>query len=75
MPLYEFVCKKCGISFEALTRGEGSYETCPECGAAGAERQVSVPNFCVKGSCANPLPPKEIKEVEKKKVKRNVLAD
>jgi putative FmdB family regulatory protein len=42
MPLFDFVCKTCGSSFELLVRGS-SAPVCPECGSAALEKQVSLP--------------------------------
>ena len=41
MPLFDFRCRKCGATFEALVRK--SEPTCKECGAADLERLVSLP--------------------------------
>ena len=44
MPLYEYRCAGCGERFEVLQRlGAGSESlTCPRCGAAEPERQLST---------------------------------
>lgn len=42
MPLFDFVCKTCGSSFELLVRGS-SVPVCPECGSAELQKQVSLP--------------------------------
>ena len=42
MPLFDFVCKPCGHSFELLVRGS-SVPVCPECGSAELVKQVSLP--------------------------------
>jgi putative FmdB family regulatory protein len=50
MPLYEYVCEKCGAVFDAIVRiTEKDETTCPECGAP-AERQLS--SFSVRGGGA-----------------------
>jgi putative FmdB family regulatory protein len=45
VPIYEFVCESCGHRFEELVGATGGVRvtevTCPECGSAEAERQVS----------------------------------
>jgi len=46
MPLYEFVCRKCGHAFEALIMG-GEKAKCPECGSEEVKKQMS--SFAVKG--------------------------
>ncbi len=41
MPLREYVCKACGRAFEALERA-GEKPSCPDCGSARLERQLSA---------------------------------
>ncbi|HEY6637565.1 MAG TPA: zinc ribbon domain-containing protein [Solirubrobacterales bacterium] len=45
MPIYEFVCESCGHRFEELVGATGGIQvtevSCPECGSAEVERQVS----------------------------------
>ena len=43
MPIYEYVCKKCGHEFEKLVRG-GKTPACAACGAVDVERVFSLPN-------------------------------
>ncbi|MGI8462009.1 MAG: FmdB family zinc ribbon protein [Solirubrobacterales bacterium] len=43
MPIYEFHCASCGERFEALVSAGTEAERCRECGAAGAERIMSLP--------------------------------
>lgn len=40
MPIYDFQCKRCGHRFEQLVK-PGESAACPDCGAAGAQRQSS----------------------------------
>ena len=42
MPIYEYVCRKCGEQFVWLTR-EGEEPSCPSCGTRRLARQLSVP--------------------------------
>ena len=43
MPLYEFYCPHCGEAFEKLIfASDNDPIKCPKCGAAGAERILSV---------------------------------
>lgn len=42
MPLFDFVCKACGGSFELLVRGSNA-PVCPECGSAALDKQVALP--------------------------------
>lgn len=41
MPIYEYVCKKCGHGYELLVRSD-TVIACPECGSKQAEKQFSV---------------------------------
>ena len=45
MPLFDFSCRACGQTFEALVR-PGHEPSCPSCGAVDLERQLSA--FAVK---------------------------
>ncbi|MBC7386709.1 MAG: zinc ribbon domain-containing protein [Cryobacterium sp.] len=42
MPLFDYLCRKCGHQYEEITaKGEdSSLFTCPKCGEAGPERQI-----------------------------------
>ncbi len=42
MPIYEYVCQKCGQSFELLIRGKEKPQ-CPHCGSKKLEKQFSAP--------------------------------
>jgi len=42
MPLYEYVCRECAHSFEALVFNGEAVE-CPECHGRKLEQQLSVP--------------------------------
>lgn len=41
MPLYEYSCRACGHTFEALVRPPGT-PACPACGATDLERLLSL---------------------------------
>ena len=41
MPIYEYICEKCKLEFEALVRGDEQPE-CPKCGDADLQKQMSV---------------------------------
>jgi putative FmdB family regulatory protein len=41
MPMYEFVCPRCGQRFERLADPGTEHERCPECGAPDAPRVLS----------------------------------
>jgi|YNPNPStandDraft_1061719.scaffolds.fasta_scaffold14081_1 putative FmdB family regulatory protein len=40
MPLYEYICQKCGHRFEELIRGQEE-PLCPKCGSPKVEKQLS----------------------------------
>jgi putative FmdB family regulatory protein len=42
MPLYEYTCRSCNDSFEALVFGDEAVE-CPECQSDKVEKLLSVP--------------------------------
>jgi len=46
MPLFDFVCKKCGREFEALIMGADKPQ-CPDCGSGKVEKQMS--RYAVRG--------------------------
>ncbi len=51
MPIYEYVCQKCGHEFEALQKfNEGPLRKCPDCGTLKLKRLVSAPQFRLKGT-------------------------
>ncbi len=41
MPIYEFACRACGETFEAIVRS-GDAPACPACKSADLERLVSL---------------------------------
>ncbi len=48
MPLFEFVCVRCGTLFEQLVRSGAAQEvTCPRCKGTKVQKQFS--SFAVKG--------------------------
>lgn len=42
MPLFEYVCSKCGTEFEKIVRSRTSAVECVSCSSAKVERQLSV---------------------------------
>lgn len=42
MPIYEFECPRCENRFEELSAVGTTATDCPECGAGGAERRMSM---------------------------------
>jgi len=53
MPLYEYTCKQCDHTFEALVF-DGEAVECPQCHAERVERLLSVPARPRSGSDALP---------------------
>ncbi|MEE8108852.1 MAG: zinc ribbon domain-containing protein [Gammaproteobacteria bacterium] len=50
MPIYEYQCKECAHSLDALQKiGAEPLLTCPSCGRQGLKRLVSAPRFRLKG--------------------------
>lgn len=50
MPLYEYLCKKCGHRFEKIQKfSDKPIKKCPECGGA-VEQVISPPAVQFKGS-------------------------
>jgi putative FmdB family regulatory protein len=50
MPLYEYLCKKCGHRFEKIQKfSDKPVKKCPECGGA-VEQVISAPAVQFKGS-------------------------
>ncbi len=72
MPIYEYQCRVCGYTFEALQKfSDKPIEECPRCSSA-VERLLSAPALVFKGSgwYVNEFPSKDRKqgmEVEKGK--------
>lgn len=42
MPIYEYVCKKCGKEFEQIMFKSDDKPACPYCGANEAAKQISA---------------------------------
>jgi putative FmdB family regulatory protein len=50
MPIYEYLCKSCGKSFETMQKmSEPPVAPCPKCGDT-ADRMISRTSFSLKGS-------------------------
>jgi putative FmdB family regulatory protein len=43
MPLYEYQCEPCDLTFETLIRGNGDAAHCPKCGSVDVAKLLSVP--------------------------------
>lgn len=51
MPIYEYLCEKCGHEFEREQRiTEDAIKTCPSCRARKVKRLISQTSFALKGS-------------------------
>lgn len=51
MPIYEYACKSCGHTLDALQKiSEDPLIDCPECGQPDLKRLLSAPRFRLKGS-------------------------
>jgi putative FmdB family regulatory protein len=51
MPIYEYECKKCGHTLEALQKfSDKPLRECPECGKHQLKRLISAPMFRLAGS-------------------------
>ena len=50
MPIYEYLCKKCDHTLDALQKiADAPLVDCPSCGEAGLKRLLSAPRFRLKG--------------------------
>ena len=50
MPIYEYECKACGHTFDALQKMSDSPLTdCPDCNEPSLRKLLSAPNFRLKG--------------------------
>jgi len=43
MPLYEYHCEPCNLTFESLIRSDGEEARCPQCNSIEVHKQLSVP--------------------------------
>ena len=50
MPIYEYACKKCDHTLDALQKfADAPLVDCPECGEPNLKRLLSAPRFRLKG--------------------------
>jgi putative FmdB family regulatory protein len=50
MPIYEYACKECGHTLDALQKvADAPLVECPECGKPALRRLISAPRFRLKG--------------------------
>ena len=47
MPIFEYICKDCGVAFEKIVPRYDSEAECAHCNSANVEKQLSV--FAVAG--------------------------
>ena len=52
MPLYEYLCRDCGVAFERYVRAWGDPVACPGCCGVSVEKKVSSFAFAVPGGAA-----------------------
>lgn len=53
MPIYEYVCRKCGEQFDAVQPNPAPCPPCPQCGEEeNIDRKMGAPNFVVRGYSA-----------------------
>ena len=51
MPIYEYVCDRCGHSFELMQKmNDNTIQVCEKCGAKKAHRIISQTTFMLKGT-------------------------
>ena len=51
MPIYEYACRSCGHTLDALQKiADDPLVDCPACGASELKRLVSAPRFRLKGT-------------------------
>ena len=51
MPIYEYGCKQCGHTLDALQKiSDDQLVDCPECNTPSLKRRISAPRFRLKGS-------------------------
>ncbi len=51
MPIYEYVCSKCGHEWDAIQKfSEKPLTACPKCSKKAAKRKISASAFHLKGS-------------------------
>lgn len=51
MPIYEYQCRQCDYSFDAIQRlGDTPLSECPQCQELKLKKRVSAPVFRLKGS-------------------------
>ena len=50
MPIYDYRCEACGENHEAIQKmSEPPLVNCPACGEPALKKQISAPNFRLKG--------------------------
>lgn len=51
MPIYAYKCSACGHAEDVMQKmSDAALTVCPKCGAASFSKQVTAPNFALKGS-------------------------
>ncbi|KKW69272.1 FmdB family transcriptional regulator [Lampropedia cohaerens] len=51
MPIYAYLCTDCGFRKDVLQKvTDAALTTCPQCGKAAFQKQLSAPSFQLKGT-------------------------
>lgn len=72
MPIYEYRCRSCEHSFEALVRG-GITPACPSCGGKELEQQFSL--FAVNSEGTRQAALKSGREQQKRNTRDKLIAE
>ena len=56
MPLYEYHCGQCDLTFESLIRSASDQPSCPECRSIEVDKQLSVPAWPKRQAAAGMFP-------------------
>jgi putative FmdB family regulatory protein len=62
MPIYDYKCSKCGLTFEAFVKINDPPILCPYCGSPEITKLITAPAFHIKEDRATPRIEKRIKE-------------
>jgi putative FmdB family regulatory protein len=51
MPIYEYICTKCGLEFEKLQKiSDSTIPSCVSCSSREVKRKISLSSFVLKGT-------------------------
>ncbi len=57
MPIFEFICNKCGHDFEELVMSKSEKIQCPECKSKKVKKQMSTVSFKSSGNYSSSAGP------------------